>query len=66
MQTEAQKFMNAADISICYECDGQLFKHLDNADARSLATGAEVVTHQLSAGPVEKTKKKNLIIKTWQ
>lgn len=56
METAAQKFMNKEGITTCYECDGHLFKHIANAEARRMATGADVVTHQLSAGPVQKTE----------
>lgn len=56
METAAQKFMNKEGISECYECDGLLFKHFDNAEARRKATGENVIIHNLSAGPAQKTE----------
>lgn len=47
---DAQKFMNLHGLSECYECDGQLFKHQENADARKISSGKEVITHTLNAG----------------
>lgn len=50
MIIRAQKFMNEQGIEKCYECDGKLFKHEENAKGRSEMNGAAIVTHELSAG----------------
>jgi hypothetical protein len=50
MEKEAQIFMNEHGIKICYECDGVLFKREENANARKVKSGKEIVTHELSAG----------------
>ncbi len=49
MQTEAQKFMNQHGIVICYEADGRLFKHKENAEIA--AAGGSLIEHTLNAGP---------------
>lgn len=55
MEKEAQAFMSLNKIKTCYECDGVLFKHQDNANARKLSSTKEIITHTLSAG-VKKDK----------
>lgn len=50
MKLKAQVFMNQQRIAECWECDGELFKHKDNADARAKASGEELITHSANAG----------------
>ena len=53
METAAQAFMNTFKVKVCYEVDGTLFKHKENAEARAKLVGKEVVVHELSAGTRE-------------
>lgn len=47
---DAQKFMNENRISECWECDGTLFKHKENAEARAKTSGKDVIPHTINAG----------------
>jgi hypothetical protein len=54
----AQQFMNDNQLKQCWECDGQFFKHKENAESRSQAKdGAQVTEHGVNAG-VKKAKAK--------
>ncbi|MGQ0740214.1 MAG: hypothetical protein ACT4OJ_14275 [Bacteroidota bacterium] len=55
---DAQKFMNLHGLTECFECDGDLYKRQENAEARKVSSGKEVITHQLSAGARKKGKPK--------
>jgi hypothetical protein len=58
VEIRAQKFMNAHRVKECWECDGILFKHKENADALAKKTGKEILTYTLNAG-VRKNEKIN-------
>lgn len=51
MKVEAQKFINQHNLKECFECDGLLYKHRENAEARKIMSGGkEVTTHTANAG----------------
>lgn len=54
MKKEAQAFMNTHKLSECYECDGFIFKHKENANARAAEKKTDVVTHTANAGAKKK------------
>lgn len=56
MKEQAQAFINQHNIKECYECDGLLFKNKENADARAIQSGNDVVPHTVNAS-VRKKKK---------
>ena len=52
---KAQAFMNENKLKECFECDDVFFKHKENATARAVSSGKEVINHSVNAGG--KTKK---------
>lgn len=50
MKEQAQKFMIKHGLRICYEVDGQLYKHEFNARSRAENSENPVITHELTAG----------------
>lgn len=49
MKVKAQEFMVQQMLKECFECDGWLFKHRANANARSKSSGKEVIVHTINA-----------------
>lgn len=51
MKLEAQKFMNEHGLKKCYECDGRMYKHKENANGRKMMSDKPVIEHEANAGP---------------
>lgn len=51
MKQQAQEFMVLHNLKKCYECDGVIFKHDHNAEARSTISKQPVIVHEINAGP---------------
>lgn len=52
---EIQLFLNRHRLQVCYEVNGRLYKHIDNAEAANV-NGQEIIIHTATAGVKQKAK----------